>query len=345
MTGVQRYAYNLGQRIGELAFLTPAPAQSVYGEIATQRVCVRPSALKSHLWEQIIVPRNVRKGDVVWSPTSIGPWSAPNHVVTVHDIASLEHPEWYGNAYARLYRALQPPVVRRARKIISVSEFTKRRLIETLNIPADRIVVIYEGLDAAFKPQDPAEVRAALDRVGIGQRYLLALGAVSPRKNFRRLLEAWQTICMDFPDVELIVVGETGLLFSGNASIGSLPPRTRHLTGVGDELLVKLFSGAIAFLYPSLYEGFGLPILEAMATGAPVLTSNVTSLPEVAGEAAIFVDPLNTADIASGMRRLIADDGLRASLRLAGIDRVRQFRWDAAAQETRRLLLDCINGL
>jgi glycosyltransferase involved in cell wall biosynthesis len=165
------------------------------------------------------------------------------------------------------------------------------------------------------------------------------VGAVSPRKNFKGLLTAWALSKQGAEGVTLVVVGKEGLRFSGGASLGHLPDSVHHLGVVDDEDLARLYSGAKGLLYPSLYEGFGLPILEAMSSGCPVLTSNCTAMPEVAGPAAILVDPLSEESIADGINRL-AQPELAAELRARGLERCRQFSWQRTARITEQTLLN-----
>jgi glycosyltransferase involved in cell wall biosynthesis len=274
----------------------------------------------------------------LWSPTSIGPLLYKRNVVTIHDISYLDNPEWFSSTYVALYSNLQPLVIHKSVHIVAVSEYTKQRIIELCKVSEDKISVIYEGCDDIFKPQDPVSVKSVLEDIGIRGRYILALGAVSPRKNFSRQLAAWKSIADRYKDVELVIVGKNGLQFSGENELGVLPNRTRHLTTVDDNFLVKLMAGATALLYASLYEGFGLPIIEAMNTGTPVMTGNITSMPEIAGNAALLVDPYNIDEIANGICRLLDDDGLRCQLRDKGFERVKMFTWDNAAQRTWDLL-------
>jgi len=179
------------------------------------------------------------------------------------------------------------------------------------------------------------DVRA---KYSLADPYILAVGAISARKNIARLFDAWRTIADRVAPVRLAVVGEAGLGFSTMSSVGEPPPRTACLGRVGDDELAALYGGALAFVYPSLYEGFGLPPLEAMAGGCPVVCSNATSLPEAVGDAALLVDPLSVDSIASGLVRIIEDDALRDSLRTRGPRQAARFTWDHAASRIGALL-------
>jgi glycosyltransferase involved in cell wall biosynthesis len=259
--------------------------------------------------------------------------------VVIHDVAVLENREWYSRAYSLLYRRLLPTLSSRVRRIVTVSEFCKSRIIELLCVPEEKITVAWEASSSCFFPRTEEEISRTAARLGVRRPYFLAIGAVSPRKNFQRLLAAWTRTEQSAEGVSLIVVGKEGLRFSGEASLGAVPTSVRHLGEVNDEDLARLYSGAEGLLFPSLYEGFGLPILEAMASGCPVLTSNCSAMPEIAGDAAILVDPLSEEAIADGIDRL-AQPRLAAELKARGRHRYQRFSWARTAEITERALLN-----
>jgi glycosyltransferase involved in cell wall biosynthesis len=197
-------------------------------------------------------------------------------------------------------------------------------------------------VDRRFSPKLAPEIDAVRRLLGIrSPAYALCVGSLEPRKNLRRLLEAWTRVhaCLP-PEVELVVAGDTGssLVFE-SVPLGVTPPRV-HFTGyVSDRHLPCLYAGALALIYPSLYEGFGLPPLEAMACGTPVITSNTTSLPEVVGDAAVLVDPQDVESIAIGLRQVLSSSSVRSVLRERGLVRARAFTWERTAEQTLELLL------
>jgi glycosyltransferase involved in cell wall biosynthesis len=250
--------------------------------------------------------------DVLHCPTYRGPTrSRVPLVVTVHDLAVFRHPQ----AFNRWTRAYSPRVVPRvlaaARRVIAVSEFTRRELIELLRVPEEKIRVVPNAVGEEFTNVGEAE----------DGDYVLAVGTLEPRKNLERLIEAVRR-----SDRELRVVGARGW---GGVEIGG--NGVRWLGEVNDVELARLYRGATCVAYPSLYEGFGIPVLEAMACGAPVVTTRGTAMEEVADGAAVLVDARDPAEIAAGIERAATD---RDELVARGLERARQFRWDAVADAT-----------
>jgi len=333
-TGVQRYCSELLRRLPVREFVAPAPPLAEYAELDRRRLSVRGPAISGHLWEQLILPAVTPRGALLWSPAGSGPLAVTSQVVTIHDVAHLEHPEWYSRPFSAWYRLLLPLLTRRVRRVLTVSEFSRRRIIATLRLPPERVVAVPLGVDPQFRPKPAAEVAGRLRCLGVEGPYILAVAAVSRRKNFDRLYAAWRRLAGTFGDMSLVVVGKTGLAFARAGSWGTLPARTRVFEHVSDADLVDLYNGARAFVYPSLYEGFGIPPLEAMACGAPVVTADRTSLPETVGDAAICVDPYSVEAIGRGIRRVLEDDHLHDRLRRAGFERAHRFTWERTAAET-----------
>jgi glycosyltransferase involved in cell wall biosynthesis len=262
-------------------------------------------------WYPVALPRLAKRRQlaVLHCPTFRGPISRPAMplVVTVHDLAVLRHPEAF-NLWTRRYsRACVPRVVRAASRVIAVSEFTKRELVELLGAPPEKVRVIPNGVAEVFSPDGPA---AEGD-------YVLAVGTLEPRKNLEGVQEAAR-----LAGAALRVVGARG--WGGVQAAG-------WLGRVSDDELARLYRGATCVVYASLYEGFGLPIAEAMACGAPVVTSRGGATEETAGGRAVLVDPHDPASIAAGISEAVAR---RDELRVVGLERARAFSWDAAARAT-----------
>jgi glycosyltransferase involved in cell wall biosynthesis len=249
-------------------------------------------------------------------------------VATVHDLGWQVHPELYPRKLRVMYGALFPWVLRRADRIIAVSRSTADDLIRRAGVAASRIDVVHHGIDPAFAGPDDQVAPSG------NAPYLLAVGGISPRKNTRRLIEAftrWRGRGGHRSAYQLRITGTS--LDTSVGDEGELPAGVTLLGYVDKAVLRQLYSGAAAFLYPSIYEGFGLPIIEAMACGAPVLTSTTASAPEVAGEAAILVDPLSIESIEAGLDRITRPDEAQR-LKALGRERASQFHWSAAARRT-----------
>lgn len=326
LTGVQRYSLEMLSRYGDFVQAVK-PKKALHG-------------MQGHIWEQFILPVKLR-GCLLWSPSNTGPLSVERQVVTIHDVAPMDHPEWTNRQFAAWYRFLTPRLVKNVRGIIAVSEFTKQRVLAHCPGLEHKIHVIYQGVDKRFCRTDAEIIKKVRSSLDIPTPYyLVALGSLEPRKNLRRLLQAWALVQSRIPsDVWLVLAGAQGKkIVFGDVSFEQLPPRV-HVTGhVPDEYLPALYSGAIASTYLSLYEGFGLPPLESMACGTPVLASDVASLPEVVGGAALTVNPYDVEAIGESLIRLVDDSDLRAELGRKGIERSKQFGWDRAAAETLHVL-------
>jgi glycosyltransferase involved in cell wall biosynthesis len=284
----------------------------------------------------VTLPRRA-KGRLLWSPCSTGPLSVERQVVTIHDCAFVDQAECFTRAFAAWYLWLVPRLAQRARALITVSNFSRERIAEHCRVRAEKITVVYNGVDETFRPQDAGTIEALAKRRSLPRPYVLCVGSLEPRKNLRRLLEAWGLLADRHPDVWLVLAGAGGKVFRDPAW-SHLPPRV-HMAGyLDDGELPALYAGAELFLYPSVYEGFGLPVAEAMACGTPVVCSNVTALPEVAGSAAMLVDPLDVESIANGVQTLLGDRRRRGELQTAGLAQSRRFSWAEAAAATWNVL-------
>ncbi len=277
--------------------------------------------------------------DVIFVPAHSLPLIFPGRaVVTIHDLGyrhfPAAHPFW-----ERLYLDLSTRYsARRATIVLADSEATRRDLSVAYGIDPAKIRVVYPGVEALTRA-DEAAIVAVRAKYGLPERYILFLGTVQPRKNLTRLITAYQGWRAAHPDdlLALVLVGRRGWL---SENIPLAAPGVIVTGYAADEDVAALYSGALALAFPSLYEGFGFPVLEAMRCGTPVLCSNTSSLPELAGEAALLVDPLDVAAIESGLTRLIGDAELRAELVQRGYRQAERFTWEAAAEATLAALLD-----
>ncbi len=286
----------------------------------------------ARLWQraQIPLPVELVTGplDLYHAPDFTLPPVRARSVLTVHDLSFVRDPESAAPGLRAYLNMVVPRSVSRADHIIAVSQATKADLIELYGTPESKITVLYEGVDPAFAPTPDATIRT---KYGLGDKpYIFSISTIQPRKNYQRLIQAIAALPHEY---NLIIAGGSGWLHEpiyAEAEKPAVRGRVKFIGFVPDADLPALYTEAAAFAYPSLYEGFGLPLLEAMACGTPVLTSKVSCLPEVAGDAAILVDPLQAGAIAEGLQQTLSS---RDQLRPKGFARASQFRWETVARE------------
>jgi glycosyltransferase involved in cell wall biosynthesis len=264
-------------------------------------------------------------------------------VVTIHDCIHLRFPQYLPHRLALGYaRASIWLATRMSNRILTVSEASKRDILQFFDVPPEKITVIYNGIDDRFwtEPSDDEVVRVR-ERYQLDGDFVLYAGNVKPHKNLERLIDAFHMVRQRGLDhLKLVVIGDE---ISKYAELRravhryNLHKYVRFLGYLPDETLAVLYRLAGVFVFPSLYEGFGLPPLEAMASGAPVVTSNVSSLPEVVGDAAVLVDPYDPASIADGIARVLTEPGLRSELRDAGFARAAEFSWERSVRQIRTI--------
>jgi glycosyltransferase involved in cell wall biosynthesis len=255
---------------------------------------------------------------------------------TVFDLTCWLMPEVHTAANVKAARRFAEVMLRRADGLIAISEHTRNDAVRLLGLSPEKIAVIWPGVADAFFQAAPEAVQRARERYGLRRPYLLFVGTIEPRKNLARLLEAWQSVKADVREhYEFVLAGPPGWGDPGLIErLRSGSPGVRYLGYVPEDGLPALTAGATAFVYPSLYEGFGLPVAQAMAAGVPVLTSAVSSLPEVGGDAVLLVDPLSVTDLRSAMERLLESPSLRSRLGALGRQRAELFRWDRVARQS-----------
>ncbi len=324
ITGVQRYAHEIVARLGD------------YVELCTSDGA---KGAAGHLWEQTMLPYAC-KGRVLWSPCASGPLAYRRQVVTFHDLFPLEFPEWYSSAYAAWYNVVLRRLAKSAAHLIAVSDYTKSRLVNLLGVDPQNITVIYNGAHTTDRASENqiADARKALDLPS--GRYVLSLSSLEGRKNLGGILQAWATIHRQ-------VSNDTWLVLSGPRADESvygkqhLPidlPRIIFTGYVSEEHLAGLYSGAYLFVFPSFAEGFGLPLVEAMACGVRCVTSRTSSMPEVGGDVVDYVDPRNVAELAHAMLHRLSQN-VNVSVPFTPVmERAKLFTWETAASKTREVL-------
>ena len=285
------------------------------------------------LWQQTAILRRLRPSWLV-STFFLPPLTPCHAAVLIHDLSFRAHPEYFPRSMAGYMRLFTGLAVRRADRIIALSQFTQRELLRFYPAAQGKIVTIYPGVGAEFTPDgNPGADDALLATLGIQRPYLLAVGNIHPRKNLDRLLDAWEqlrTAGLPVPTMVWAGLGrwESSVLLDRARAAG-----VQLLGFVEPADLPALYRRAEALAYPSLYEGFGLPPLEAMACGTPALVPNTTSLPEAVGTAAVTVDPTDVGSLAEGLTRILFDRELRHNLRMRGFAQASGFRWERAAAQ------------
>jgi len=285
-----------------------------------------------------------RPVDVLHVQYTAPPFCRVPVVVTIHDLAFERMPETFTRRGSFQLKLTVRRTAKKAARIATVSEYSRQDLLDIYKLSPDKVVVTYNGVESSFTPQPsvPNEAEAVRKRFGVTRDFLLAVGSLQPRKNLVRLIRAYARLRSEREDFrpQLVIVGRKLWLAS---EIFDEVKRQRWaddviLTGyVADEDLPALYRAARAFVYPSLFEGFGLPPLEAMASGTPVVTSDVSSLPEITGDAALLIDPNDERALANALIEIMNNDRLRAELREKGIAQAKKFTWRDAAEKTLRL--------
>ncbi|MEO8287846.1 MAG: glycosyltransferase family 1 protein [Chloroflexota bacterium] len=281
---------------------------------------------------------------VLFVPSHVVPLLHPRRtVVTIHDLGYLEYPQAH-TRLSRLYLHLSTWFsAKAARRVIAISEATKRDLIKHYKVAPAKIDVVYHGRDTLFVPvTDIEKIESTAAKYGIKQPYCIHVGTLQPRKNLGLLVETWDMLReqMETPPM-LLLAGKRGWLYDSlleavaSRGLGSL---IKFADYVERDDLPSLYSGAVAMTFPSLYEGFGLPVLEAMACGTPVLASTASSVPEVAGDAAIMLDPTDASAWARAVQKIMEDQTLRADLSQRGLARAAEFTWEKCARQTLAVL-------
>ncbi|MGO8951661.1 MAG: glycosyltransferase family 4 protein [Ktedonobacterales bacterium] len=364
-TGTGRYVYNLLESLGrvdgvtEYSILTPAEVPQVPESPSTFEWVTVPVGylryagdnLTKVVWEQRTFPQAAKKlgASVMHVPHFAPPlrtYGIPT-IVTIHDVIPLRLPAYRGSPAVTAYGQVVARAARSASMIVAVSEYTKRDIIEVLGIPEPRIRVIREAPAPGHRPvTDAARLRAAREKYGLGERFILNVGGLDQRKNIVGLVGAFASVYHDLsdPELQLFIAGDPKRL-----GTSPLFPDWRPMArtfGVADSILCApideedlpaLYSATSCFVFASVYEGFGLPPLEAMACGAPVVCSDLTSLPETVGSAGILVNPEDPDRFGRAIQRVLTSSQLRQDLSARGLARVKQFTWDRVAVETSTL--------
>lgn len=331
LTGVNRYAYEMvtALRKNGVDFKIICPKQNL-NEV--YNVCnfeiVKFGFGHSHCWEQLSLPFFFfgKKNFILVSFTGLGPIIIKSKISTIHDLAFLENPSWYSFSYRFFYRFVTPFVINSCRHILTVSNFSKSEIVRYYNIKLSDVSVIYNACCESWNS-------AFFDK-NLDKPYFLCVASIEPRKNFPQLIEVFR----DLKDLNLLIVGSYSKVFSRN-NLGTIPSNVFFLGRVDDAKLAQLYKNAKAFIYPSLYEGFGLPPIEAMHFGCPVLLSDIPVFREVCNDAAIYFNPKDKISITNAIKFFNQlDDAERIKIINAGFENIKRFSWGQSALQLIKIL-------
>jgi glycosyltransferase involved in cell wall biosynthesis len=314
--GVSTYTVNLAEQLSsnpdlEMAFFYSSLRKSYKGKLKGVKKFKLPPTLFEMLFNKlrnIPIEHFLGPLDIFHSSDWVQPPSKAKKVTTYHDVIPLKYPEWSHPKIVEVHKRRLKLVEQEVDLVIAVSETTKKDLLEISDIPSEKIVVIYEGVDKRFKPLPEKDIEDFKDKYKLPDKFMLAIGGIGERRNMKRVKEVSK-------GYNLIITGET-------------------IPWINDDELPYLYNAAAILLYPSLYEGFGLPILESMASGTPVITSNIGSMEEVSGGCALLVNPKDIEDISEKIDNLMNDQKLYESLKNKGINHSGKFTWEKCADKT-----------
>jgi len=338
ITGTQRFAIEISLQLKRLMpndTVFVSPKNILHKDIA-EELNVKPIGVnKGHLWEQLDLTVYLKKvgNPLLINLVNTAPLLYEKQIITIHDLAFLRHPEWFSRKFYLFYKFLIPKIARKAKKVITDSNFSKKEIIDILKIHPKKVEVNYCGVSNKFF------FNSSIKK----ENFILAVSSLDPRKNFKSLILAFKKLKLK--DYKLLIVGSKNKVFS-DTEIQKLIkeiPNVEFTGYVSDKKLVNLYQRAKLFVYPSLYEGFGLPPLEAMACGTPVVVSNVASLPEVCGDAAYYVNPYDIDDIARGIETVLKDEILQKELIQKGLKKVKLFSWEKSAEKLVKIIQEVSN--
>jgi len=328
ITGVQRFAIEISKELKKLykddiIFVTP---KNIIHKNLAKELKVKIIGNKTgHLWEQIDLPRYLNSIDnpLLLNLANTAPLFYKNKIVTIHDIAYERFPKNFDWKFKYFYKFLIPNIIKNSKHIITVSEFSKSEIIKFYKVDKNQISVVYNAVNNIFKPVNKE----------YNDKYILAVSSLNYQKNFHSLIKAFNQI--EKKDIKLYLVGDINKNFVDIKLIEDIEQNKNIVFQgrVSDDELVRLYSNALCFIYPSLYEGFGIPPLEAQSCGTPAIVSNITSLPEVGNESVLYCNPYDIDDMKEKIELLVNDEDLREKLIQIGFENIKRFSWEKSAKK------------
>ncbi|WP_232455084.1 glycosyltransferase family 4 protein [Oceanisphaera avium] len=312
-----------------------APNNIIHPELAKELNVKVIGKRSGHLWEQLDLPRYLKSvnSPLLVNLANTAPLFYKNKVSTLHDIAFVRYPESFSRSFRYSYQLAIPFILRSSKKVITVSEFSKQEICDVYQVAKDKVSVIYNAVSDVFNENTLSPVSSDTE-----EKYIMAVSSINKQKNFHGLIEAFNLL--NQTSHQLYIIGSINKNFADPELINAIDkdPRIKLLGRVSDEELTNLYAGASAFVYPSFYEGFGIPPLEAQACGCPVVVSNVASLPEVCGDSALYCAPDNIEDIANKIQMMISDKDLRSDFIEKGYQNINKYSWEASAAKLNALI-------
>jgi len=334
ITGVARFAFELCKVFQEMdveyTLLIPKNQKI---EIENNFTCLSIGKYQSHLWEQVDLPKYLKSvgKPLLINFSGLGPLFYDNQIITIHDLSFYVEPKWFSFSYRLFYGCLTPIVAKKSKAIITVSNFSKSEIQKFLKVPSEKITVVYNSISQNLKNNHDS-IQATSDTA---KKYILAVSSLDPRKNHQKLIEAFESDLFD--NYYLYLVGKGASHFNINLKENN-NERLKFLGYVSDNELMELYSGAEVFIYPSLYEGFGVPPLEAMINKCPIIVSNIAPLREVCQDAAYYIDPNDVRSIINGLNEVINNTELRIRLSKSGFARANEFSWTTSGTKVIELI-------
>lgn len=335
-TGVHRYAFEICNKLHEMGvdFYVAVPKE-INSDYKFNFETVECGSLNGHLWEQISLPKYLKKNGspLLISFSGCGPLRYKNQIITIHDVSHERYPEWFSKNYCRYYGFMMPRIGRKAHAVLTVSEFSKNEIVDTLKIDASKIHIVHSNVPFHDKPSTEEILNYKQD--ANAEKYILTVSSMDPRKNFIRLVEAFNKL--DDKSIKLYIIGMRFKAFN-TPDLQKLIGDNVYLPGyITDEELQVMYKNALFSIYPSLYEGFGLPPLESMTYGCPVIASDIPALKEVSGDAVLYANPYVVDDMVDKMNLLAGDEELRKNLLVKGLEQIKMYSWEKSAQQVYEL--------
>lgn len=332
MDGISRFSLEICKQLRktDLDFRIIIPSWLDYENTENFKI-IKYGNFKSHFWEQIdlLLFLKINGNPLLLNLSGLGALFYKNQIITIHDLSFFENKNWFSKTYTFFYRNATPVLAKKALKILTVSNFSKNEIIKHLKVDDKKVIVIYNAVANHFDKKEATKTSSPVIVNIIENKYILAVSSIDPRKNLERLIDSF--LELNLADYKLVLVGKTSSHF--NIKLNSVSKNIIFTGFVNDSDLSLLYKKCQFFIYPSLYEGFGIPPLEAMKSDCAVIVSDIPSLKEVCSSAAVYVNPLDNESIKSGILTLINDSSLKSDLKLKAKLRSDFFQWEISAQK------------